>query len=300
MHKSIMYSLAVLASGTAFVVASRSAVSAAGQGVAVVRLQTTTPGSAQVGHVNVAGTGVFDKVGVGDSTPGAPFTVGNGDKFQIFGDGSVRFNDNSAGITFPAVTGSPSGMIKMFSSGSANANRMVLSHSAAFPDWGLQYRDVGDEFHFLGSGTSFMAIDLGSKQVRVGDGTLTNVMKVDGPQGSVDFMNGNAMEISGTEGSVSFQQGENLWAVGGSRAIYATTSAWDPNSSEVAAIVARNTNASAGVGIIGHGKSVGLYGLTSEGYAVYGLSNFGRGMYGYTSSGFGVYGRADNVAGYAG
>lgn len=299
--RTITYALAVLVSGTVIVVASRSAVSA-GQGTAIVRLQTTTPGSAQTGHVNVAGTAVFDRVGVGDSTPAAPFTVGNGDKFQVYGDGSVRFNDPNAALTFPAVAGASSPMIRMFASGTGNANRMVLAHSASFPDWGMQYADVGDKFGFVKNGTSFFDINLLNEQLQIGRSDLNNVAIATGVGGTVTFMPaGSAMKITGSPSAVTFNNGsEGINANGGSRPIYGTTSAWDPNSSNVACVIGDHASSTVGIGVIGQAGSVGVYGLTSEGYAVYGLANFGRGVYGYTSSGYGVYGRADNAAGYAG
>jgi hypothetical protein len=60
-------------------------------------------------------------------------------------------------------------MINMFSSGTNNADRMVLSHSSMFSDWGLQYRDVGDQFHFLSAGESAFSIDLSGKRAALGN-----------------------------------------------------------------------------------------------------------------------------------
>lgn len=282
MQRTTTYAFAAVCAFGVIALASRTAISA-GQGGALVRLQPTTPGAAQVGHVNVDGTAVFTKVGVGDNSPAAMFTVGSGDKLQVYGDGSTRFNDPLASITFPFTSGANNPMIEMFA-GAGNANRMVISHSRTFANWGLEYQDTGDKFNMMGSGNRFATFDLSNRRVGIGTTSPSNILSVSGGGQTVEF---------GTAD-------EGLVANGGLRAIYATTSAWDPNSSSVAAIIGENTNANAGVGIIGKGKSVGVYGLTSEGYALYGISNFGRAMYGITSSGYGVYGRADNNAGYGG
>lgn len=301
MRNTKVYALGAI-SVLALSVVITSSATAGGQSGALVRLQSGTPGVTQTGHLNIDGTAVVGKLGVGDTTPAALFTVGSGDKLQVYGDGSVRFNDPLAGITFPATGGANGPMIKMFASGSGNADRMVIAHSGSFTDWGLEYQDAGDQFNFMGSGVRFMSIDLGAKRVGIGTTTPTAPFEVAGVGGSAK--GGTATEgflVSG--GGQSARLGtadEAIVATGGNRAIYASTSAWDPNSSEMAAIIGENTRAGAGVGIIGKGDSVGVYGLTSEGWAFYGLSNLGRGIYASTSSGYGVFGKAFNSSGYAG
>lgn len=282
MQQKAVYAFAAVFAAGVLVLASRSAVSA-GQSGALVRLQPTTPGAAQTGHVNVDGTALFTKVGIGESAPGAPLTVGSGNKFQVAADGSVRLSDPLASIWFASNNTTNDPMIEMFS-GPGSASRMVLAHSPSFTNWGLEYQDSGDKFNFMGAGTRFATFDLGNNRVGIGTTSPTNILTVAGGGQTVNF--GTA-----DEGIVSS---------GGLRSIYGLTSAWDPNSSSVAAIIGENTNGSAGVGMIGKGNSVGVYGLTSTGYAVYGLSNFGRALFGVTSSGYGVYGRADNSAGYGG
>ncbi|MDW8052794.1 MAG: hypothetical protein RMJ83_10005 [Armatimonadota bacterium] len=59
-------------------------------------------------------------------------------------------------------------LLNMFQSGVNNPNRMVITHSPPFQDWGLQYRDVGDSFHFLGAGVTVLRIGLGDGNVGVG------------------------------------------------------------------------------------------------------------------------------------
>jgi hypothetical protein len=48
----------------------------------------------------------------------------------------------------------------MFQSGTTNPDRMVITHSPAFTNWGLMYRDTDDSFHFLGGGTTVLRIGL--------------------------------------------------------------------------------------------------------------------------------------------
>ncbi|MDX2286326.1 MAG: hypothetical protein NW241_19305, partial [Bacteroidia bacterium] len=75
-------------------------------------------------------------VGIGDATPASTLTVGNGDKFQVSGaEGDVIFTDDNATIRFPATALPNSPMIQMFSGGTQNADRMVISHSPSFPTW---------------------------------------------------------------------------------------------------------------------------------------------------------------------
>jgi hypothetical protein len=51
-------------------------------------------------------------------------------------------------------------LLNMFQSGTMNPDRMVITHSPAFTNWGLMYRDTDDSFHFLGGGTTVLRIGL--------------------------------------------------------------------------------------------------------------------------------------------
>ncbi|MFC4158644.1 H-type lectin domain-containing protein [Chitinimonas lacunae] len=63
--------------------------------------------------------------------------------------------------------------IYLFESGTLNPDRMILTHSPAFQDWGLQYRDSNDSFVFLGDGQPRCYIGL--QDGRVGIGTVSPV-----------------------------------------------------------------------------------------------------------------------------
>lgn len=127
-------------------------------------------------------------VGIGDSTPIAPLTVGSGDKFYVEGDGDVFFTDDNSSITFPAATDRNAPMIYMFASGTTNDARMVLAHSPSYGGWGLRYRDVGDQFEFLGNSENVMTIELGSKQVGIG---------TEDPEISLHIAAGTDLELNG-------------------------------------------------------------------------------------------------------
>lgn len=92
-----------------------------------------------------------NRIGVGTSTSSPQFSVSAS-------DGDVNFSNPQGTITFPATSGANAPMIHMFASGVSNANRMVIAHSPGFQDYGLQYRDSTDYFHFLWSGSSILSI----------------------------------------------------------------------------------------------------------------------------------------------
>jgi hypothetical protein len=118
------------------------------------------------------------------------------------GDGSLRLNasalsancstlttncstfamtgSNGGSISFPAVTGSPVPMITMFASGTSNADRMVIAHSSAYTNWGLQYQDAPDTFNFLSAGSPVLSVGLGSGRVGVGTSAPTQALTVIG------------------------------------------------------------------------------------------------------------------------
>jgi hypothetical protein len=85
-------------------------------------------------------------VGIGTTTPHAQLTL----------TGSIGFMNATTPMMF------------IYATGTNNAERTVIAHSPAFPDWGMAYRDQGDLLLFRGSGTSTMALALGSRRVGIG------------------------------------------------------------------------------------------------------------------------------------
>ena len=119
-------------------------------------------------------------IGIGTTIPSSTLSIGD-NKFLVDGsDGDVTFTDDQGTINFPATSGSNNAMIQMFASGTANASRMVIGHSPGYPDWGLQYQDPVDKFHFLASGTSVMTIDLPNGRVGIGTTNPTAFLSVNG------------------------------------------------------------------------------------------------------------------------
>lgn len=72
----------------------------------------------------------------------------------------ITFTSDQTSIGFPASGGAPAPMIYMFSGGTSNANKMVLSHSPTYSSYGLSYNDADDSFQFLSAGTNVLEVDL--------------------------------------------------------------------------------------------------------------------------------------------
>ena len=101
--------------------------------------------------------------------------------------GNILMLNPLSTIVFPATAGANAPMMEMFSSGTGNADRMVIAHSSAYPTWGLQYQDSSDKFNFLSSGTPVLTINLGAQSIytigNVGIGTTSaaqQFLSVDG------------------------------------------------------------------------------------------------------------------------
>lgn len=83
------------------------------------------------------------------------------DQFNVRASGGVRLQTGGAGASLD-------GPLYLFESGTANPARMVLAHSPGFPDYGLQYDDPPDRFHFLSGGNPVMTVDLAAQNVGIG------------------------------------------------------------------------------------------------------------------------------------
>lgn len=127
----------------------------------------------RVERLKVGNTGNFD-FNSGQIT----LTQSNGD--VGIGVGNLTFSSGTQSIQFANPGSSPAAMMYMFTSGTVNSNRMVIAHSPAFPTWGLQYSDAGDQFDFLGSGTSRMSINLSNGNVGIGVASAVYKLEVCG------------------------------------------------------------------------------------------------------------------------
>lgn len=76
-------------------------------------------------------------------------------------NGSLYFRDPGGFLQFPSVTTNVSTpMMYMFTTGTLNRDRMVLAHSSAFSNWGLEYRDTSDVFFLRSSAGRKLAFEL--------------------------------------------------------------------------------------------------------------------------------------------
>jgi hypothetical protein len=114
------------------------------------------------------GTVVLDSVSVVNGL----FTVELNFPASVW-DGGLRYLEIQVGGTTlsPRVKINPTpyaSTIRLFESGTLNPDRMVITHSPAFSNWGLQYQDAGDKFNFLVGGTPVMTVDLANQRVGIG------------------------------------------------------------------------------------------------------------------------------------
>ena len=148
---------------------------------------------AQTQNLFVAANG---RVGVATTNPLSGFHILNRNMRL---DGNLIMGEDNDQIRFPAVSGASDPMISMFASGTTNANRMVLSHSPSFENYGLEYDDVDDSFNFQTSTAvnPLLEVDLGSGIV-VQNGTSTH-------NGST-FLNGTTVQTGNmtVNGDISF------------------------------------------------------------------------------------------------
>lgn len=94
-------------------------------------------------------------------------------QFNVRASGGVRLKTGGAGAHLD-------GPIHLFESGTGNPARMVLAHSPAFSDWGLQYDDPPDRFNFVSDGIPVMTVDLGQMRVGVGTSAPAESLDVEG------------------------------------------------------------------------------------------------------------------------
>lgn len=81
--------------------------------------------------------------------------------------------------------------ITMFSSGTQNPNKMIITHSPNFTDWGLRYYDTGDVFQFINGGDTVMEVNLGSNNV-----TVHNTLNVKGELRTPATGNANMLPLA--------------------------------------------------------------------------------------------------------
>ncbi len=259
-------------------------------------------------------------------------------KFHVSGaqtmEGQFGFTNGNYGIQFGNPSPGYVPMMTMFKSGTSNSDRMVLAHSPAYTNYGLQYQDVTDKFNFLSSGFPVLTVDLGSPGGRVGIGTSS-------PTTLLDINGSGAWDLSSTMGDFRIGDATNNLkmgvALGGGGAgdgylaangrLYLGTS----NSLAATQTLAINSNGTVGVGTFSPAGRLGIVGdasLTTPvvsvdnsyvgsvdvrgiqsiskaadgyGYGIYSTGGYMGGYFvadagAYTGNGYGVYGNATGTA----
>ena len=131
------------------------------RGTGFTGLNTKTPQE----RLHVVGNAIID----GD------ITLGN-----TTGKGDINFTTDQQNIAFANPTSEFSSAMIYMTVSPTSYKRMVLSHSGAFSNWGLQYDDADDQFDFLGSGSSKLSVDLTDGNVGIGTATPANKLDVQG------------------------------------------------------------------------------------------------------------------------
>lgn len=213
------------------------------------------------------GAGTYGKVGIGDSTPTALLTVGNGDKLQIDGNGIITCIQGAC----PA-----NGAIRM----TPNLHLNSPAGNAVIANWdngytgGLQFR-VGngagaDVFDVLGNG-------------KVGIGTTTPASKLDIVGGDINIDGGQTIY---SRGRMHIDGEENLYLLNQGGVI--VSKSWGGNGN----LTVEGTSSVNGgamnwyTGLASYGDYYGTYSSNSYGsYAVGGYYGYGMNAVGSTMGG---------------
>lgn len=116
--------------------------------------------------------------------------TGDDGDFVIYSNGgteSFRLSDNDFSILFP-------GTRHLFASGTANADRMVISHSPGFAEWGLNYKDDVDAFNFaqtFASTAPALHVRVGSGNIGIGNENPTQRLEITAPGNNGIRITGN-------------------------------------------------------------------------------------------------------------
>ena len=113
--------------------------------------------------------------------------------------GNLNMNSAAKTIQFATPTVGGNGMMTMFPSGTQNPDRMILSHSAAYPNWGIQYQDTLDAVNFLSGGTPVLTAQLGYQRV----GVMTST-----PGARFDIAGTGAYDLTGAANYADFRLGD--------------------------------------------------------------------------------------------
>ncbi len=196
-------------------------------------------------------------VGINTNNPLSKFHVSGAQTME----GQFSFTNGNYGIQFGNPSPGYVPMMNMFKSGTANADRMVLAHSPAFPNWGLQYQDATDQFNFLGQGNPVMSVNLYPGSVGIGTAT---------PGAKFDIAGSGTYDLSGAYSDFRLGDATNNMKMGVANAgggtgdgyltasgrLYLGTSNTFANSQTLAI----NNNGTVGVGTFSPAGRLGIVG----------------------------------------
>lgn len=128
------------------------------------------------------------------------------------GKGDINFYNPDQNIAFATANNNFHAAMMYMTGTPTSFKRMVLAHSLAFSNWGLQYDDSKDQFDFLGNGNSKLAVNLANGRIGINQATPVYTLDV---TGSSRF-EGN-MGIQATPNSNTLQLGDDV--TGGSLGI---------------------------------------------------------------------------------
>ena len=116
-------------------------------------------------------------LGLGNNNPGNNRLRVDGNQLLI---GNLSFTNGLQSVYFGNPATPNNAMMYMFASGTSNVPRMVLAHSTALNNWGLQFTDASDRFDFVGAGTSALSIALGTRRVGINNAAPAKTLDVGG------------------------------------------------------------------------------------------------------------------------
>jgi hypothetical protein len=89
-------------------------------------------------------------------------------------------HDSSGAYKHQQVKHQKTPQFYIYETGTSNPERSIISHSEKYENWGLSYRDKGDQMIFQAGGSSVLTVALGKKKVGVGTDTPSHALHVDG------------------------------------------------------------------------------------------------------------------------
>lgn len=105
----------------------------------------------------------------------------------------TNVGETQMGSVPSALHSTNSGQVILYGSGTTNTEKMIAQHSPAFPDWGIQYADIGDDVNFIAGGSVNASVDLATGDITT-DGDITITTTTGSP--AVNTIYGNSVPIA--------------------------------------------------------------------------------------------------------